>query len=112
MTAIKAYRRAKGLCYKCGNKWAPGHKCAPTVSLHVVEELWQLLPDSPATTRPEESDSGEDLMSLSIHAVTGTEAPKTLRVMGSVFGQSPIILVDSGSSSSFITEQMAALSSK
>jgi hypothetical protein len=33
------YRRAKGLCYKCGLKWSPGHKCATSVPLHVVEEL-------------------------------------------------------------------------
>lgn len=46
MQAVKAFRRAKGLCYKCGMKWAPGHKCAPTVAIHVVEELWQLLADS------------------------------------------------------------------
>ena len=28
--AIKAYRRAKGLRYKCGVKWNPSHKWAPT----------------------------------------------------------------------------------
>jgi hypothetical protein len=39
LSAIKAYRRAKGLCYKCGVKWNQNHRCAPTVSLHVAEEL-------------------------------------------------------------------------
>jgi hypothetical protein len=39
LDAIKAYRRAKGLCYKCGVKWNPGHRCAPTVALHVVEKI-------------------------------------------------------------------------
>jgi hypothetical protein len=33
------YRRAKGLCYKCGLKWGPDHKCANTVPLQAVEEL-------------------------------------------------------------------------
>jgi hypothetical protein len=36
---LMAYRKAKGLCYKCGMKWHPGHKCSNSVSLHVVEEL-------------------------------------------------------------------------
>jgi hypothetical protein len=33
------YRKAKGLCYKCGMKWSPTHKCSNFVPLHVVEEL-------------------------------------------------------------------------
>lgn len=24
---LKAYRRQIGLCFKCGEKWGPGHKC-------------------------------------------------------------------------------------
>jgi len=51
LSAIKAYRRTKGLCYNCGVKWSPGHKCAPTVALHVVEELWQLLQDPASLTQ-------------------------------------------------------------
>jgi len=37
------YRKAKDLCYKCGMKWHPGHKCATSVPLQVVEELWKML---------------------------------------------------------------------
>lgn len=44
--ALMAYLKAKGLCYKCGLHWGPTHKCSPTVSLHVVEELWQVLENS------------------------------------------------------------------
>lgn len=40
---IKNYRWAKGLCFKCGDKRNPTHKCSTTVSLNLVEELWQLL---------------------------------------------------------------------
>lgn len=40
---LMTYRKAKGLCYKCGLKQGPGHKCANSVSLHVVEGLWQML---------------------------------------------------------------------
>jgi hypothetical protein len=39
MQSIKNYRRAKGLCFKCGDKWNPTHKCSTTVSLNLVEEL-------------------------------------------------------------------------
>lgn len=29
LLALKAFRRSKGLCYKCGEKWGPTHNCPP-----------------------------------------------------------------------------------
>jgi hypothetical protein len=43
LSTLYAYRKAKGLCYKCGLQYSRGHRCAETVSLQVVEELWQLI---------------------------------------------------------------------
>jgi hypothetical protein len=43
VSALMAYRKAKGLCYKCGSKWGPAHTCSTTVPLHLVEEFWQML---------------------------------------------------------------------
>jgi hypothetical protein len=37
VAALMAYRKARGLCYKCGMKWHPIHKCSNSVSLHVVK---------------------------------------------------------------------------
>lgn len=37
--ALRDYRRAKGLCYKCGERWGKEHSCPATVQMHVVEEL-------------------------------------------------------------------------
>jgi len=81
------------------------------VALHVVEELWQLLQDPGALSKSlddSDSDSGEELMALSLYAVHGIDAPRTIRVMGNLNGQTPLILLDSGSSSTFISEQLAA----
>lgn len=72
-SALIAYRRSKGLCYKCGDKWSHTHKCSGSVALHMVEEMWALM------TEPEEdpefaqflklycqgSDEGEQLYSIS-----------------------------------------------
>jgi hypothetical protein len=111
LAAIKAYRRAKDLCYKCVVKWGPTHKCAPTVALHVVEELWQLFEDPetiPVVSAEQDTDSGDELMSISIHAVNGCEATKTIKIVGNLYGHKPIMLIDSGSSSNFISEALAA----
>jgi hypothetical protein len=75
---VKNYRRAKGLCFKCGDKWNPNHKCSTTVSLNLVEELWQLIDNSDDQDQ-HNSDSGEDLMQLSLLAVQGTDAVQTVR---------------------------------
>jgi hypothetical protein len=39
INALKNYRRAKGLCFTCGERWSRDHKCQQTVQLHVVQEL-------------------------------------------------------------------------
>jgi hypothetical protein len=42
LNTLKSYRKAKGLCFKCGEKWHPGHKCQ-NISLQVMEEVWEFL---------------------------------------------------------------------
>ena len=46
---------------------------------------------------------------LSFHAVHGTEALETIKLMATVFSKKVLMLVDSGSSSSFISQPLAAL---
>jgi hypothetical protein len=43
ITALRNYRRAKGLCFKCGEKWGHEHVCPSTVQMHIVEELWAMF---------------------------------------------------------------------
>lgn len=43
LSALKSYRRSKGLCFTCGEKWGKDHKCATAVQLHVVQELLDIL---------------------------------------------------------------------
>lgn len=50
MDVLKAYRKAKGLCFKCGERWGHSHRCSTSVPLHLVEEMWAL------TMKEEEED--------------------------------------------------------
>jgi hypothetical protein len=52
LASLYAYHKAQGLCYKCGLQYARGHKCADTIQLQMVEELWQMVP-LPDTDDPE-----------------------------------------------------------
>lgn len=113
VAALKSYRRAMGLCFTCGEKWGKDHKCAKTVGLHVVEELLQLFQNSEEhedTTSDDNPpyESAEDLMSLSRQALNGGEAAATIRLRGFIQGQEVLMLIDSRSSSNFISESLAA----
>lgn len=89
LRALRAYRKAKGLCFTCGERWGHGHVCAATVQLHVVEELVGMLtaPTSTAFPTPSKDTSDEELCLLSAAAVNGTEAPQAFRMLDSMKGK-------------------------
>lgn len=111
LNALKNYRRARGLCFTCGEKWSPGHKCSQTVQLHVVEELLALFqqpePAEPTLSEDSDEDHTESLLSISEQAVRGTEGVQIVRLHGKVQQYEVIILVDSGSSTSFISAELS-----
>jgi len=55
-----------------------------------------------------DDDSGEDLMAISVNAVQGTKTRKTVRMIANIYGKEAIILIDSRSSHSLISEAMAS----
>ena len=52
VSALKAYRKARGQCFTCGEKWAPGHKFSAKVEVHVVEELLAMIHVSEGDSTP------------------------------------------------------------
>lgn len=40
---LRPQRKARGECFKCGEKFGPGHKCPKHVQLNVIEELFEAL---------------------------------------------------------------------
>jgi hypothetical protein len=108
LASLKAYRRARGLCDRCAEKWVPGHRCAPTVQLHALEELWELIEDKSSTN---EVDTGlsppGELLSLSLSAVSGIPSRRTIQFSGECQGHPIVLLVDSGSSHSFVSSTLA-----
>lgn len=51
LASLKSYRRAKGLCFTCGEKWSHTHKCATSIPLHVVEEIWAMMDDADSNVK-------------------------------------------------------------
>jgi hypothetical protein len=114
LTALRNYRKAKGLCFKCGEKWGPEHTCPQTVQMHVVEELLELFSQE-ELTGSEAPESGSEEMetacSISIHALIGAAADNSgvIQLHAFIGKHEVLILVDSGSSTSFINQQLADL---
>lgn len=109
LKALRAFRKARGLYFTCGERWGPGHVCASTVQLHVVEELVGMIspPASPSTAVIQAESSEDDLCLLSAAAVQGTEAPKAFRLSGKIGNKALLMLLDSGSSHSFVNTETA-----
>jgi hypothetical protein len=105
LNSLKAYWHARGLCDKCAEKWAPGHRCSPTVvQLHVLEEIWQLF-DNASESPPVEPDTTppEELLTISLSAMSKQSGQRTLQLPGECQGQLILILLDSGSSHFFVS---------
>lgn len=75
------------------------------MQIHVVEELLEMLQcdeSEPKSNESVEDTQGQELLSLSKQAAHGTEGDATMRLHGKVQGYHALILIDYGSSSSFI----------
>ena len=74
-----------------------------------MEEVWELfsLEDNDANMSQEDTHSELQLyMVISADAISGKEGPKTLQLLGTLQGITIQILVDSGITNSFISEQV------
>jgi hypothetical protein len=109
---LREHRRTHGLCFKCGDTYSPGHKCSSTTQEGVTGQLSVLTAHA--------ADGGEilsdELLSalelnvadqeveyfLSIHAIAGTQSNKVIHLKALVNNQVLSVLIDSGSSHTFL----------
>lgn len=107
LAALKSYRHALSLCYKCGNKWSKDHRCPPEV-LQAVDALWDSFSseDSLADSEPKISPDESLMLALSKSTLLGVLVARTMRLVGLLQNIPVQILIDSGSSSSFVNEAL------
>ncbi|XP_070022199.1 uncharacterized protein [Nicotiana sylvestris] len=101
-------RKTQGLCYKCGEKYHPGHQCRPrqlnAISAATEEALEAALHQEETVIIPEEEIVDK---AISLNALSGTEVPNTIKLRGEAKKNSLIILLDSGSTHSFLDMEAA-----
>ncbi|KAG8483504.1 hypothetical protein CXB51_022371 [Gossypium anomalum] len=110
--AVLAERKQKGLCFWCGAKYQPGHKC---VKSQLYQFLWEPLSDSDVeefqecSNKLEEGSLEEDQSKspvISLNALNGLQGHNTMRIAARVGSTLAIILVDSGSTHNFIDAKL------
>jgi hypothetical protein len=91
--SLRAQRRAKGECFKCGGKYGPTHKCPDQVQLKVLEEILESLQiedptpvDTDTDTSESETDNSdtEETMKISVQAMSGTTSKRSMRLQGQI----------------------------
>ncbi|GAV87828.1 hypothetical protein CFOL_v3_31254 [Cephalotus follicularis] len=117
-------RREKGLCYKCDEKYVPGHKCKRrylvlaaeddieerTETLAAFDHMSVTIFDNPqnhSEVALEESQFMEAIPEISIHALAGQLNFTTLRLTGRYGNHMMQVLVDNGSIHNFLKETVA-----
>lgn len=106
-TAEMQLRREKGLCYTCDEKFSLSHKC-PNKHYYVL----QLDDGEPEITEPDSPEAKEETTEtptehhLSFNALSGETAAGTIRFTGSIAGQRVQVLLDGGSSDTFIQPRL------
>jgi hypothetical protein len=106
--ALRAYRRAKGLCDRCAEKWFKGHTCAASVQLHAMQQVFELLPieETEGELHSDEAVEEQLFLAISSQAVSGGTAKRSLQMMGVMQQQMINILIDSGNTHSFISQNL------
>ncbi|CAA0811981.1 Unknown protein, partial [Striga hermonthica] len=103
-----AERREKGLCYNCDEKFTFGHRCKNRINYMIMteeEELAYLKVCEEESLSEVDPDMEEVQMSL--NSLSGEDGVTTMRLFGQVGKHKLHILIDSGSTLSFIQEKTA-----
>ena len=109
LATLKAFRYRNGLCFKCGEKWSPNHKCPPHISLHVLEEILEAMEIS---GYQEEDDNEvevvteeQEVMALQSVLVAKTRQKHTMKLLAKI-GKHNVLVVDSGNVWTFVNTQL------
>ncbi|GJS65061.1 probable inactive serine/threonine-protein kinase scy1 [Tanacetum coccineum] len=102
--------RDKGLCFRCKEKFAPGHRCKlATFSLLEISNDNEQLVDREVEANENEYEGGinqQDMAEISFHAILSKTSGTTMKVEGTLEGRKVLTLVDSGSTHNFISASL------
>lgn len=112
---LRDYRKQHGLCFACGEKFVPGHievctkRNKPQANALVLNDLDRELSDEVLNELAAEDVLQEEFCQLSLNAITSSDTANCIKLKTRVKNKVMLILIDSGSSHSFISKQFVEL---
>ncbi|XP_027127715.2 uncharacterized protein [Coffea arabica] len=101
------YRRSKGLCFRCGEKYGVGHQCkSGHMNCLIMEEEKEVAFEDALGEQDKQTGNPGQTMEMSLHALSEALKRKTITLTGVLDGEEVLILVDTGSSNSFISSEL------
>jgi hypothetical protein len=111
---LKKFKRANNLCFKCGEKYFPSHTCtgSNTSAINLMDNTDVDGGSFLSNEMLEELETPHlNLLQIysfhSLHAMSGKPLQKSIQLRELVKNQTLIILVDSGSSHTFLNSVVA-----
>lgn len=92
-------RKKKGLCFHCDEKYTYGHKWKRLFNIE-GEETDEETEENEA--EPDQTEPQDENVQVSLHALTGLLAPETIKIKGRVKKNEITILIDTGSTHTFL----------
>ena len=106
LNTLRSYRRVRGLYIHCGEKWSWDHSCSENIQLHVLQEFWDICHNEECSNEEhneEEPTDAQVYLAVSLAALNGHTVVNTMQFHGTVQGVPAKILLDSGSSHTFVS---------
>jgi len=97
-----ADRRQQGLCYNCDEQYTRGHKCPRLFYLEVTD-----FEEEDTAAQEDQTQQEEQPPLISLHAIAGFTTNDTMKVQVRIGETELIALLDSGSTSNFVSMEAA-----